>query len=78
MPMFWQRPGSKAAPEKRWYRQGVLAMRTERWLAQSASNPPLAHPADDPVYNNSSGGASAPLRLTGSRPDPFAGYASAT
>ena len=23
MPMFWHRPGSKAAPEKRWRDQGV-------------------------------------------------------
>jgi len=46
--------------------------------SRSAFNPQLAHPADDPVYNNSGGGDRPPLRATGSRPDPNAGWSTAT
>ena len=35
-------------------------MLTELWLAPSASNPQLAHPADDPIYNNSSAASTRP------------------
>ena len=49
--MLWRRPGSQAAPEKRWLCRSVRAVVTGPWLAQCASNPQLAHPADGLEYN---------------------------
>ena len=58
-PVFWCRPGSFSAPEKRWCRHGVRRMVTEPWLMLGMSNLQLAHPAVDPVYNPIRGGVPA-------------------
>ena len=77
-PMLWRRPGSHAAPEKRGCRRGGPERLTARWLARGASNPQLAHPTDDPVYNHSGGGDRPPLRSTGSPSNPMAGRSTVT